>query len=296
MMNRDSTLARNIFPLAAAFLALVASETLADAAGNEATIYYVNDHSSAAACGGDSFSWGDDTAWYLSDKLNAWSWDRVYLHGNLWVDFKDFADRSIDRAGADGDDPDGIDSADLGFIYTHGTSGGCSAGNAYSRLNMGDDAFTCNVKYGKKSSRNDVEWGNTDLNIMILDACRTLQKCVFDNGGYFVAEKDLAALLGFHGISYDSASHTNHFENFVDDSRWNGLGDNWVDDMTYQWIGWDNDECGTAVVFGSDSSDGDRIFQWGGLQDWKVISSHLRSWFYYISGCNPGSGDKLPSG
>lgn len=289
-MKQNSALTRNLVRFAAAATALVAGESLAI---SEASIYYVDDHSSDAACGGSNFQWGDKTAGYLADKLRTWNWDRVYEKGNLWVDFRDFADVDENSDGNDAADPAGIDSADLGFIYTHGSSGGCDTDKAYSRISMGDGDTTCKVQYGNQYGGNDVQWGDTDLNIMILDACRTLQKCVFNDGGYFVAENNLGALLGFHGVSFDRRSHTNRFEDFVDASRYDGLGDNWVDEMNAFVIGGNNDECGTVVTFGADSDDADYTFQWGGIEDWKTVTGHGTSCYYYISGCDPKSGDPL---
>jgi hypothetical protein len=280
-------------------MGLAASLAVAILAGpasalKEATLYYVNTHSSSSGgCSGSNFSWGDDTVDYLADKLDGWGWDRVYEHSNQWLDFRDVADVDEDSGGNDSADPAGVDSADLGMVYSHGGVSGCDEDAAYSYMKMGDAATECKVRYGALSSQNDVWWGDTDLNIMIIDTCKSLQKCAFDDQAYFVASNNMGALLGFHGISYDSRNHTNNFEDFVDDSRYNGLGDNWVDEMTYRWIGWNNDECGTAVTFGATESDCDFVYQWGGLEDWKSISSHAHARFYYIEGCNPDGGNKL---
>ena len=95
------------------------------AADTEAVLYYVNDNDSSGSCGGSDFTWGDDTVNYLRDKANAWGFDRVNRYRNSATDFRDFADINEHSDGRDHSSPRGIDSGDVGMIYSHGGRSGC---------------------------------------------------------------------------------------------------------------------------------------------------------------------------
>lgn len=276
----------------AAFCAVLSSTTAASAS-DEATLYYVNDFDGANACGGSDLSWGDDTVGYLSSKLQTWNFDSVYYHGNLWLDHQDVTDVTEDSDGWDHNGPHGIDSADIGMMYSHGGYD-CSPDH-FSTVKMGDgvNSDECTYHFSDEISGNDAWWGDTDLNALIIDTCFSTQWCVWNNSALYTADGNFAALLGFHGISSDRSSHTNNFENFVDDSRYNGLGDNWVDDMTRRPLGSDNDECAVAVIYDDNASDADFIYDFMGLDDWKTPGTHNASYYYYISGCDPASGKVL---
>jgi hypothetical protein len=271
---------------------LVTSTASAAPPYREATLYYVDDHDGANACGGSDFSWATDTVGYLEDKLDLWGFDETYYHGNTFVDSQDLADVNEDATGWDHAGPHGIDSADIGMVYSHG--GYSCANDHHSYIKMGDaNGAECNLHYSSAASFNDAWWGDSDLNAMIVDTCSSAQWCVWNNGGYYAVSGNFAALLGFHGISSDRSSHTNNFENFTDNSRYNGLGDNWVDDLTRRPIGADNDECAVAIIYADNDSDADYIFDYMGLQDWKTPGSHTVSYYYYIENCNPDDGQQL---
>lgn len=274
-----------------AVLAAVLAAGTAEAA-REGTLYYVNDFDGADACGGSDLSWGDDTVGYLEDKLDDWGFDSVYYHGNRWLDFEDVSDADENVNGEDEVSSRGIDSADIGMMYSHGGKN-CS-GSHYSSVKMGDnDGASCTLLYSSSAAGNDSWWGDTDLNAMIIDTCSSAQWCVWNNSAYFHADGNFATFLGFHGLSYDSRKHTNNFEDFVDNSRYNGLGDNWVDELTRRPIGSNNDECAVAIIFEDSSSDADFTFDYMGFDDWKTPGSHTTSYYYYINGCDPDGGNAL---
>lgn len=262
-------------------------------AEKEATLYYVDNHSGAGACGGGNFTWADDTAEYLRDSFNLWNFAQVSLYSNAWLDFRDIADQDEDPAGRDAVDPAGIDSADVGFIYSHGFRSACDGvDHDFSGIQMGDNNTTCGVRYGRYNNGNDAWFGDEDLNILIVDTCHSVDRCVWDDFAYTNTSDNMGALLGFHGISYDSSKHTDHMEDFVDSSRYNGLGDNWVSMLTDLRPGSNNDECATAVVYGATRADINFIFDRGGLDDWKTVTGD-RSVFWYIKGCNPAGSRTL---
>jgi hypothetical protein len=278
-----------------ALLATITALTSGPAAAAwEAKINYVNSNSSA--CGGSNFSYGDNQASYMNSKLDSWGYDETTIVANGDVDFRDWADIDEHSDGLDHASGYGMDQADVGFLYAHGGRD-CTSGLEHSALQMGDPTWysepqACFLWEGAYGSTNDVEWGDTDLNIVIADTCQSAHKCVWSHYGYNRMQAgNFGAYLGFHGISYDSLNHKNHFEDYMDGVRYDGLGDDWVDDMTKIW-GADNDECAIAITYGSSSSSRDTIFNYGGMQDFKTVTGDSTS-FYYIADCNPGDGAKL---
>lgn len=268
----------------------------AAAVDREARIYYVEDFDGAGACGGDDLSWGYDTGDYLRDAALSWSWVSSLLYGNASTDLVDIADADEDSLGADHLSA-GFDEGDVAMVYTHGGFGGCSTDDAWSSFKMGDDNGDedryCNVYHATANAGNDVWWGDLDLNMVIADTCNSLRECVANDGSYFAGENNFSLYLGYHGLSWDSSGHANRFEDYVDTSRNDGAGDNWVVEMTSRPIGWNNDECATAISYGATESDADYTFDYGGLADWKVPSSHSSAWFYYIGGCNAEGAEEL---
>ncbi len=240
-------------------------------ADDEGAIYVQGSFDHVEGCGGDPLSWHFSMGNYLYAKFGSWGFDRRIYEYDVEVEFIDLADSSEDPFGADHVSPNGIDTADVGFIYTHG-SFRCDPWEHRTRITMGSSwrDNECRLDIGKDSSSNDVDFGDKDLNVLILDTCFSLQKCVWDDGQYYVNGSKLNAILGFHGISYDGQRHYNHFKDYVDSSRYNGVGDNWVDDMTDLLPLANKEECAVAVVFGATSTDRDHIFNNAGLQDWKT--------------------------
>lgn len=262
----------------------------------EARIYYVEEFDGAGACGGDDLSWGYDSTDYLRDAALSWSWSSSLLYPDALTDLQDIADADEDSLGADHLSA-GFDEGDVAMLYSHGGYGGCSDDVPWSSFVMGDDNGDedryCSVFLGAANAGNDVWWGDTDLNMVIVDTCNSLRECVAMDGSYYAGEDNFSLYLGYHGISWDRSGHTSRFEDYVDTSELDGAGDNWVDEMTSQPIGWDNDECATGISYGANESDADYTFDYGGLGDWKVPSSHTSSWFYYIGGCNASGADEL---
>jgi len=147
-------------------------------------------------CSGcDDLSTGDNLAGYLADKLDTWGWDRINEPANTGVEFHEWADVNEDGSGADHSSPYGADSFDIAYISTHGGYD-CSPDD-WSRIWMGDGTEECTVNYGEGSA-NDAMWGDSDLNIIILDACQTAKLCVWEGGGYGsnIADGNLMILNG----------------------------------------------------------------------------------------------------
>lgn len=262
-------------------------------AGKEAVIYNVDNHSDH--CGGGDFNYGDATGDYLETKIESWSWDHIVRSSDVNVWFHQMTDGDYDTNGQDDHGWYGWDTSDVAFIYSHGSK---SCSNGYSSVQMGRDWQPCTVRYGRNYAGNDAWWGgdhgsSADLNIAIIETCNSVQDCVWSSGGYRNNSGGFGALLGYHGISYDSSTHLNNFKDFVDSSRYDGLGDNFVAELTRFISGSENDECAAVVTIGATSSDRDNIFDNGGLQDWKTVTSHSSSSMYYMDNCDPDDGAVL---
>lgn len=278
-------------------LAVVSAWTAPALAAKEGAAFGVNNYGGTGRCSGNDLSWSDEFIDGLLDALDDHSWDATERWMDTAVDGRDWGDPSLVTWGADETDPYGVDHADIGMISTHGGHTHNSSGY-YSYFVMGDNEEDCTPE-----TTNDMLFGNTssgDLEVMILAACQTAHYDVWKDGGYFhVRDRDgsLSTWLGFHGNSYDSHSDANRMEDFAQTSFYNGLGDNWLDEMYRNPIGWNNTQCPTAVIFCENSSDCDRQYNYGGFDDrFKVALSDTKSTskYYYLSGCNPSGGATLP--
>ncbi|MBJ76799.1 MAG: hypothetical protein CMJ98_07265 [Planctomycetes bacterium] len=286
-------------PAAIATLMLVFGWTEGAVAAKEGAAFGVNNFSGSGECGSADLRWSDEFIDGLLDALDDHGWDSTERWMNSAVDGRDWTDSSLEVWGADENDPYAVDHADVGMISSHGAHVHSSAGY-YSYFVMGDDNTSEDCR---PNSTDQMLFGNTsagDLEVLILAACQTAHHDVWTDGGYFhVRERDgsLSTWLGFHGDSYDSRSDANRMEDYAQTSFYNGLGDNWIDEMYRNPIGWNNTQCPTAVVFCEDGRDCDRQFDYGGFDDrFKVALSDVKriSTYYYISGCNPSNGGTLP--
>ncbi len=263
-------------------------------ARREATVYAVNDFDGPLTCGGSDFEYATFTGGILRDLLEDWSYDESYLWKNRYLDYVDVTDTKFDSSGLDHRESSGmgIDSADVGMIYTHGKYS-CSSSGAYSSLEMGDSAYDCWAQYADAGAAADSWWGDTDLNVMILDASHSAQRCVLAGGGVFNVEDNLVMVLGFHGVVDDSYQHLHDFWDFVEDSRRRKLGDNWIDELTRRPAGSNNDRCAVAVVYEDSKSEADATLDGMSWFTWHYPGAHERYYYYYIKNCDPLRGNKL---
>lgn len=257
---------------------------------------------SGSECPGDNLSWTDNDAAYLNDTLDDWYYSITYLYPDTGLDHDDISEDGDEVSG-------GIDYVDIGMVSGHGfcTSGdvGCyatgenpqncyyGADKNYSTLVMGDSDASCYVGYG--STDNEVNWGDGDLNVLILAACQSLQWCLYAKGAYDhdIVSGNLFALLGAHGSYEDSWFAHEDFKDFVDDTRYNYIGVNWVTAMTATWPGSDDDMCPIAITFGGSAMDALMIGLNAGLDDWYDPGDQSESSIFYHEGCDPGGGPAL---
>jgi hypothetical protein len=228
--------------------------------------------------------------------------DEGYGQTQRWldasVDGRDWTDAGKKPSlGDDEDDAEGADFADVALLNTHGGHIHEAAGY-YSYFTMGDAGSGCSP-----NTRDDIRLGNDggDLEIAILAACQSGQYDVWTDGGYFdvrASDGTFNTWLAFHGNSFDGSTDVDRFEDYLEDSFENGLGDNWLDELYRNPVGADNEQCPIAIVFCEDESDCDSQFDWGGFKDrFKVAIADTKSIskYFYLGGCDPGAGPHLPN-
>ncbi len=265
------------------------------AAHQELAVFGINEFDSE--CGGGDLNYSDEFVDKVRDQFEDRGW-WTFRRFNAGVDGRDWADSSKSTWGNDASS-EGVDHADVGLLSTHGGSDSDSSWYVMGDDHSGpDDTGTSECS---PDTQFDIIFGNGsgDLEVVILAACQTAQKGVWDNTGYFHARDRYGKLntwLGFHGNSYDSNADSNRIKKFAKNSFFNGLGDNWLDEMYWDPSGSNNTQCPTAIIFCENTSDCDRQFDYGGFDDrFKVTNSDVKSWstYYYLKNCNPASGSKL---
>lgn len=270
----------------------------------EAHSYGVELFGGTGECSGGDLDYTIDQADAVRDVFSGWIssslWDEAHQYGNQGVDRADFADVSLMSWGDDALDIYGAEDADVVYISTHGNSN-CNGGqgSSYSTFTMGQDhtGQDCTIDTDTNTGtpvHQDLLIGNTDTKIMLVDACESVQKCVWDNDGYDQIDgSHLRMYGGFHGKSFDRLPQVTAVEDYASNSRLSGAGDNWLDFRWVNSIFANEDHCPTAIVWGETSTVRDSFYNNGGLDDWIDTGANTGQTFYYISGCDPDYGDPL---
>ncbi len=231
----------------------------------------------------------------FQSKRSDGQWDIAIEKFDDATDGEDFTDASKNNVGADAVNGLGIDHADVGFISTHG-SAWWDGSYVRSSLTMGEVWNDGNENRSYVVSDTDMQLGD-DLEIFIAAACKSAQLSFLTSGGMYKAMKPgntLQFWLGFHGISYDSLTDRNRVRDFAKHSFWDGLGANWVEDLT-RGRGLSADQCATAVIRGTSVEMITTNFEYAGFRDrgkdYSATWNHRLIW--YIDGCAPKGGPKL---
>ncbi len=285
--------------------ALMATGALATAgavhAAHETHSYGVANFGGANECGssGSTHPIHEDTSDAFDDVFDDMQsdgiWTSSYMRDNQLARGSYWTDSS--KAGACSCTADdvrsnyGADEADVVFIHTHGDHVS-SGGTHRTSLLMGNSSYDCWVR------TNDNMMWDSDLDIAVVKACQSGDYDVWQNGGYRQQFTDSGSQMrmwnAFHGNSSCGNHVTNYVEDYAEDSIYNGVGENWLDEA-YDWdAGANNDDCPTSIVFGSSSYNRDLMYEYGGWRDRKNTGSRTGSTIYYISGCDPSSGRSLP--
>lgn len=135
-----------------------------------------------------------------------------------------------------------------------------------------------------------------DTNIGISFSCNSAQLCVWKGGGYSAMSRGKFMIWnGFHGLSYDSKDNYNRLRSYVRGAKYDGIGDDWVDEMTDLKFWWwePYEQCATSVTWGANKSELRTHYKKGGFRDWHNVG---RGWtgIFYICKCDPTNGERLP--
>ncbi|MBL8952845.1 MAG: hypothetical protein JNK82_18845 [Myxococcaceae bacterium] len=218
------------------------------------------------------------------------NWDENHQRPNSDAQGRFFEDTSKQASGADRLANFGADDVDVIYVHTHG---GHSVSPAYSSLLMGNASYDCSVRTDQ-----DMLFGNAggDLDIAVIKACQSADYDTWLNGGYrqqFTSSSSTFTMWnGFHGDSSCGSFVSDYVADYAAASMNNGVGENWLDEA-YAW-GFFDDDCPASIVMGSSKAARDNMYEWGGFRDRKNTGAKTGSSYYYVSGCNPDNGRKLP--
>lgn len=235
---------------------------------------------------------------YFVGLKSAGQWDSVSSLVNMSVRTDLWTDRSKVNS-IDAQDTQanaGADSADVLFVHTHG---GHSVANNHSWLAMGNNADNCDaVTNWHMSFGNTTSVGTGQLDIAVVKACQSGDYEVWKKGGYRTAlinnntNSSFTMWNAFHGDSSCGNFVKSYVKDYASSSKNDGVGENWIDEA-YDW-GLIEDDCPVSIVFGASKSLRRNMYEYGGWRDRKNTGSKTGSTIFYVSGCNPDNGMKLP--
>ena len=247
-------------------------------------------------CGGSNLTYPVKNAQMFLSELVRHGYNHVRANTDSNVEDHDLIDRAF--GGLDDVEPTGSDWADVVYLDGHG-SHTCQSGKQTSRYYVGKKSANCAV-----STRNHMRFGNGpygedddhDTNIGISFSCNSAQLCVWKGGGYSDMSRGKFMIWnGFHGLSYDSKDNYNRLRSYVRGAKYDGIGDDWVDEMTDLKFWWwePYEQCATSVTWGANKSELRTHYKKGGFRDWHNVG---RGWtgIFYICKCDPTNGERLP--
>ncbi|MFY2559453.1 hypothetical protein ACN469_17605 [Corallococcus terminator] len=270
----------------------------AAALANETHVYGIANFNGAASgqCSAESHSVHTKTAGefasYFTSLVNAGQWTDVRTLNNtsaradLWTD----ASKGSAANAKDTQANAGVDDADVLFVHTHG---GHNESALQSWLVMGSNADSC-------SAITDVHMslGNGKLNIAVVKACQSGDYQVWKQGGYrtslVTSTSQFTMWNAFHGNSSCGNFVKRYVKRYVAHSKTTGVGENWIDEAYDRDIGKDNDDCPVSIVFGDTKAKRVAMFESGGWKDRHNTGAKVASSIFYVGGCDPSGGQKLP--
>ena len=292
-------------PLAALVVALALVPSAANAL-NEVHGYAVSNYGGSPACG-PGFS---DHSVHLEtvdsfletfrDLKDEGRWDQVSelhntsVHGSYFTDDAKEStcacssyQASCSCIGSDNGTNLGADDSDVFYIHTHGFSNNSNKAGFVTGTRTTDCTPT---------TSGNMLWDG-DLDIAVIKACQTGDYDVAVNGQFWQMIGDDSSFRmwnSFHGNSSCGSHVKGYVEDYSEDSVYNGVGENWLDEA-YDWDwGSNNDDCPTSVVFGSSYSNCNSMYRYGGWRDRRVTGNRTTAYIWYIGGCDPAGADGLP--
>ncbi len=280
--------------------ALLAQDARAD--GNEVQAYGIGNFGGSGQCGSASqtHSVHTSTAAAFVAPFNFYKtltlWDQVSTHNNSSARGTYWTDPSKSSSGADTALNYGVDEADVVYVHTHG--GHTTSAPWRSTLLMGNSSYACNV-----STDTNMLFGNPagggDLQIAVIKACQSGDYDVWKNGGYFpkftTSDSVFTVWNAFHGDSSCGGHVTDYVGDYASESFNEGVGENWLDEAyDNAFWPWEDDDCPVSIVMGATKSARQNMYEHGGFRDRKNTGAKTSSTIFYIGGCDPTNGRKLP--
>jgi hypothetical protein len=280
-------------------------------AADEVQVYGIANFGGAGQCGTSDMTHSVHTATAAAFRAPfdlfklASLWDETATINNSSAKGSLFQDASKKATGADTALDTGADEADVIYLHTHGNHTGPSidtsvfppklVGPAFSKLSMGNSSFTCGAR-----TDTDMLWGQSggDLDIAVIKACQSGDHEVWSFGGYNSMQSSSGSLSmwnAFHGDSSCGGNVTDYVGDYAATSMSNGVGENWIDDAyDGAFWPWEDDDCPVSIVWGSSKSVRKNMFENGGFRDRKDTGSKSGSTYFFVAGCDPDHGSKLP--
>ncbi|RYZ39141.1 MAG: hypothetical protein EOO71_21275 [Myxococcaceae bacterium] len=268
----------------------------AAALANETHVYGIANFGGAGQCDASSHSVHTKTAaefaGYFNSLVSNGLWTDVRTINNssartdLWTD----ASKGSATNAKDTQSNAGVDDANVLFVHTHG---GHNESFLRSWLVMGTNADACEA-----ITDIHMNLGNGKLNIAVVKACQSGDYQVWKQGGYrqamVTSTSGFSMWNAFHGDSSCGNFVKRYVKRYVANSRGDGVGENWIDEA-YDWdIGKNNDDCPVSIVFGETEAQRVAMFEAGGWRDRKNTGRKIASTYFYVGGCDPDNGQKLP--
>jgi hypothetical protein len=113
-----------------------------------------------------------------------------------------------------------------------------------------------------------------------------------------VADGDLMIYNGFHGEMADSSTDYGNYQDFVDNSRYDGIGTNWILEMYRTGVSFPNvvgtyDICPVSVVWQCTTGGVTNILYYGGLEDGEPPDHDCKPSYIHYPDCDPLNGPEL---
>lgn len=230
----------------------------------------------------------------------------AYTQKKSWsgaaVDGRDFTDATQFSWGTDSNDDAGTDFADVIFYSGHGSYNSASQ---YTYVVMGDNnsGETCSPRIADDTAASrHMEFGNggsgEEADALVFFACNTAQYEAWMAGSYHqlsAAGGQFNILNGFHGIVWEVSGYQTDLKNYAADAINNGIGDAWLDRMYDPRSGANTSNCPISIGWGADSSQTGDYYMNAGWADFHDNGARGWSHMYYICGCDPDSGQAIPT-
>jgi hypothetical protein len=189
----------------------------------------------------------------------------------------------------------GIDNAAVAYIHTHGGHGTAGKGSSFFLMGNRNAGNSCFV-----GTDTNFIFGNTNtgkLEIAIVKACQGADFDVFNQGGYRAMVPTTSRFQvynGFHGDSSCGGFVASYVQDYAANSLADGVGENWMDEA-YDYDFFGNDDCPSTIIYGNTKSARKAMFANGGFIDRQLANVSKRgSSYFFVAGCSPSNGRKLP--